>query len=703
MDNHSSQLLQQRELPVKEKEPPQLLQRELPQPPPMQPIPAPDQPEQREITDVADVIQTPQSQSPHQTPSSSFRPKRIRKPVIRTTADSLGNLKDSIPSPDVVAANLEFNPFELETWPGYVQSPTNTTSINALTLDSSPSDFIAPSVPATTALWFTSIGLPQPVAYQTSKNRDPDTLNWDQMMADSEHREEWLESMKKEIQELVDKGAWNEVHKTEATGKIIPLVWVFRRKRAPSGEFKKFKARICCRGDLMPDDLETFAPVVQWSTVRCFLVLAMTLGWVTVSVDWANAFIQSTLKEPIYVHLPRGFTSTLGSNACLKLKKSLYGTSIAPRLWWLHLRKALLNIGMKESQHDQCLLYRPCLLMVLYVDDAGLAAPNMEGIHHFVKQLKDMGFDMDIEDNFNEYLGISIDDNPDGTKTMTQKGLIQKTLKAAKMEECNPNWIPAHQAALGSDPQGEPHDQTKWHYASIVGMLLYLANNTRPDISFAVSQVARFNNNPKKSHASAVQMILRYLKRTADKGIIVKPDGTYNLKIWVDADFAGLHGREHATSPNSARSRLGYIMSLGGFPLTWRTTLITSICQSTLEAEYAALVSAVRTAIPIRNLVMDLLKFLDLPTPANPILTCTIFEDNQGAYLLATNQRITARTKYFCVKWHFFWSQVYHPTENPEGWIIVEKCPTDMQDADYLTKGLAREPFENNRFRVQGW
>jgi hypothetical protein len=671
----------------------------------MQPIPAPapDQPEQREITDVADVIQTPQSQSPHQTPSSSFRPKRIRKPVIRTTADSLGNLKDSIPSPDVIAANLEFNPFELETWPGYVQSPTNTTSINALTLDSSPSDFIAPSVPATTALWFTSIGLPQPVAYQTSKNRDPDTLNWDQMMADSEHREEWLESMKKEIQELVDKGAWNEVHKTEATGKIIPLVWVFRRKRAPSGEFKKFKARICCRGDLMPDDLETFAPVVQWSTVRCFLVLAMTLGWVTVSVDWANAFIQSTLKEPIYVHLPRGFTSTLGSNACLKLKKSLYGTSIAPRLWWLHLRKALLNIGMKESQHDQCLLYRPCLLMVLYVDDAGLAAPNMEGIHHFVKQLKDMGFDMDIEDNFNEYLGISIDDNPDGTKTMTQKGLIQKTLKAAKMEECNPNWIPAHQAALGSDPQGEPHDQTKWHYASIVGMLLYLANNTRPDISFAVSQVARFNNNPKKSHASAVQMILRYLKRTADKGIIVKPDGTYNLKIWVDADFAGLHGREHATSPNSARSRLGYIMSLGGFPLTWRTTLITSICQSTLEAEYAALVSAVRTAIPIRNLVMDLLKFLDLPTPANPILTCTIFEDNQGAYLLATNQRITARTKYFCVKWHFFWSQVYHPTENPEGWIIVEKCPTDMQDADYLTKGLAREPFENNRFRVQGW
>jgi hypothetical protein len=151
----------------------------------------------------------------------------------------------------------------------------------------------------------------------------------------------------------------------------------------------------------------------------------------------------------------------------------------------------------------------------------------------------------------------------------------------------------------------------------------YLANNTRPDISFAVSQVARFKNRPKKSHASAVQMILRYLKRTADKGLVVKSDGTYDLKIRVDADFAGLHGRESDEFPNSARSRLGYIMTLGCIPLTWRTTIITAIGQSTLEAEYAALISAVRTAIPIRNLVIHLLPFFELPSPSNPVLTCT--------------------------------------------------------------------------------
>ena len=75
-------------------------------------------------------------------------------------------------------------------------------------------------------------------------------------------------------------------------------------------------------------------------------------------------------------------------------------------------------------------------------------------------------------------------------------------------------------------------------------MLLYLSTNTRPDISFAVSQVARFTSAPKQSHASAVKTIVRYLKRTYDKGLIVIPDGTLNLTCYVDADFAGLYRRE---------------------------------------------------------------------------------------------------------------------------------------------------------------
>eukprot|EP00978_Attheya_sp_CCMP212_P031446 scaffold118838_cov78-Attheya_sp.AAC.1 len=87
------------------------------------------------------------------------------------------------------------------------------------------------------------------------------------------------------------------------------------------------------------------------------------------------------------------------------------------------------------------------------------------------------------------------------------------------MTDCNPNYIPASTNALGLDPYGTPMTET-WNYRSIVGMLQYLAGNTRPDISYAVSQVARFSNAPKKSHATAIKTILRYLKRTVQHAVL---------------------------------------------------------------------------------------------------------------------------------------------------------------------------------------
>jgi hypothetical protein len=81
-------------------------------------------------------------------------------------------------------------------------------------------------------------------------------------------------------------------------------------------------------------------------------------------------------------------------------------------------------------------------------------------------------------------------------------------------------------------------------------------------------------------------------------------------------------------------------------------------------------------------------------------------EDNQGALYLATNQRLTNRTKYFHAKWHHFWAWVTSdPAEasGPDGKILIEQFDTTLQGADYLTKSLPREVFQNNRRIIQGW
>ena len=141
----------------------------------------------------------------------------------------------------------------------------------------------------------------------------------------------------KEIKQLEEKGCWIEITKDMAVGPIIPCTWVFCIKRNPAGEVIKYKGRICLRGDLMEEDYESYAPVVSFSTVRLFLVLSMMMGWSTVSVDWANAFVQAVLDKPMYMQTPRGFINKFGKEGCLKVTCSLYGSKFALRNWYVHL------------------------------------------------------------------------------------------------------------------------------------------------------------------------------------------------------------------------------------------------------------------------------------------------------------------------------------------------------------------------------
>ena len=579
----------------------------------------------------------------------------------------------------------------------YEQSPSlaclSTVSCLAGVLCDSPNAFLVADQPGLKPIYELN-GITQPYAFKAS-NSDPDTLSYDEAMADVD-RELWIEAAKKEIKSLEDHGTWTEVDISEATSKILPSQWVFRRKRTPDGNIKSRKGRTVARGDLEQGVFQTFAPVVAWSTVRLFLILSLILDWYTCSIDFSIAFVQVSLAKSVWLHIPRGFQSGRKGKTILRLNKSIYGLSVAPKLWYEHLFKALKEDGFTVSKLDPCLLFKKDMMLVVYVDDVGISAKRKEDVDAMVQRLKKKGFELTREGSFSEFLGIKFEKLADGSINMTQKGLINKIIETAGMTNCNPNWTPASTTPLGIDPDGEPMDET-WNYRSIIGMLLYLTTNTRPDLAFAVSQAARFSHDPKKSHATVIKTIIRYLNRTSDKGMIVRPTGVLGLENYVDASFAGNYGVEPAENPVTVKSRTGIIIFLAGCPLIWKSQVQSSIALSTFHSEYAGLSHSMRILIPLRALLIETITMLDLPAAIASTIHCRVHEDNASALLLANSQHLNNRNKYLAVKLHHFWSFVV------PGVIEVVKCDTKLMLADPFTKPLVREVFERLRVLIMGW
>ena len=97
---------------------------------------------------------------------------------------------------------------------------------------------------------------------------------------------------------------------------------------------------------------------------------------------------------------------------------------------------------------------------------------------------------------------------------------------------------------------------------------MYLAQNSRPDIAYAVHQCARFTHAPRKSHVVGIKRILRYLQGTKNKGLILNPSETLQVDCYVDAVFAGLWNVEQDQDPLCVKSRTGYLIMFMGCPLT---------------------------------------------------------------------------------------------------------------------------------------
>jgi hypothetical protein len=172
-------------------------------------------------------------------------------------------------------------------------------------------------------------------------------------------------------------------------------------------------------------------------------------------------------------------------------------------------------------------------------------------------------------------MGIHFSHQENGELHMSQTGLIDAVTKSAHIPKGRLKNTPTPATAiLHADKEGLTR-QESWKYPSVIGQLSYLAQNSRPDIYFAVHQCARFSKEPMALHEKAVKRIIYYLQCTRDKPLIMKPNKNLSLDAYCDSDFAGVWHQEFAHLHDYCLSRTGFIIVLAGVPIHWSSKLQT--------------------------------------------------------------------------------------------------------------------------------
>ena len=173
------------------------------------------------------------------------------------------------------------------------------------------------------------------------------------------------------------------------------------------------------------------------------------------------------------------------------------------------------------------------IVCVIYVDAIIIAGTNPVAIDNLITSLGIVKeerhvFELRDEGGVRDFLDIHIERSGPKNFTLTQTVLIAKSLHEANLESCNTAAAPLSTVPLCKDVDGDPFNES-WEYASLWRILIFLANNSRPEITCTVNQCARFTYFPMNSHAISVKYILLCFKGTWDKSMNINPTGFYNV------------------------------------------------------------------------------------------------------------------------------------------------------------------------------
>jgi hypothetical protein len=176
------------------------------------------------------------------------------------------------------------------------------------------------------------------------------------------------------------------------------------------------------------------------------------------------------------------------------------------------------------------------------------------------------------------FLGLEINRNEDGI-SLSQGSYIDTLLKRFGMEDSRNVSNPLNPNVRLENEECEDNPADRNLYLSLVGSLMYAALGSRPDISFAVSSLSRYNSAPLAIHLTAAKRVLRYLKSTSGFRLHF-PSCNKGLQGFTDSDWAGCR--------STRKSVGGLIFQINNGTISWQSKSQTVVALSTLEAEFIA-------------------------------------------------------------------------------------------------------------------
>lgn len=300
----------------------------------------------------------------------------------------------------------------------------------------------------------------------------------------------------------------------------LNTTWVYQLKDNCHGDPLVYKSLLCVQGfDQVYglDYQDTFSLTGKAASLRIALLYGLYHSLPITQFDVKGAFLHALLKELVIIKTPKGLKRT---SKYLKLKRSLYGLKQAPLNWFNTLTPWLLSQGFHQSSSDPCLyLNSGCKSMIFF----------------HVKNLILVGLGDNFKNNFLQRFPNSTSHNPntilgmkyskiDNKILLSQPNHIEHGLEELKLTKCHAWSIPLTSNLNLRPASDEEHEEFKAlniNYRSAVFLMNYIACLTQPDISYAVSSLARFCERPGINHWREVKRCWKYLKVTKGLSLVI--------------------------------------------------------------------------------------------------------------------------------------------------------------------------------------